>query len=432
MTRKIVHIITVLAVLILPAKAFSSQDIILERLLSLASEKNPAILAARERINQAKADVKTASAQLGPSLTTEITERFGRDTPSQAREAYSASLNLVQTVYAGNTLQARKKAAELALSATASEAERTYQDVLNSVRTDYYSVLRASAQLKVAHESRDMSKEHLAQAEALFKAGMVPRGDVLRVKVSVSQAEQDRVRAENDLDVGLSALEHSVGVPVLKEEILEEVNDSGIETIRPPEFAVSGDVVSRALSLRPEISAYEFYLKRAGELILAAEGERLPSVSLSGGVRASGSNYVTDEDEWFAQIALQWTIFDGGQRASQAENLKSAAKELVYRMDGLNDQIRQETIQAKLNLTSAEARYEIAKSQLNDAQEDYRLAMRRYDAQVGTNLDVLDSRAALTESLTSYVNSVYDIAAAQSGLIYAIGEDTAVEIKNSK
>jgi outer membrane protein TolC len=256
-----------------------------------------------------------------------------------------------------------------------------------------------------------MSKEHLSQAEALFKAGMVPKGDVLRVKVSVSQAEQERIRADNDLSVGLSSLERSVGVSIIREEILEGVQDKGIETICPPEFGEPDNIVERALSLRPEISAYEFYRKRAGELIRAAEGERMPRISLTGGLNASGNNYVTDEDEWFAQIALQWTLYDGGERASQVERLKAAAKELIHQVEGLNAQVRQEAIQAKLNLDSASARYEIAKSQLTDAQEDYRLAMRRYDAQVGTNLDVLDSRAALTGSLTAYVSAVYDIAA---------------------
>jgi outer membrane protein TolC len=62
---------------------------------------------------------------------------------------------------------------------------------------------------------------------------------------------------------------------------------------------------------------------------------------------------------------------------------------------------------------------------VEDAKEDYRLALRRYGAQVGTNLDVLDSRTALTDSLTAYVSAVYDIADAQSGLIYAAGADVA-------
>jgi outer membrane protein TolC len=49
--------------------------------------------------------------------------------------------------------------------------------------------------------------------------------------------------------------------------------------------------------------------------------------------------------------------------------------------------------------------------------------MRRYDARIGTNLDVLDSRTALIESRTALVNAVYDIAAAQFGMMFVVGED---------
>jgi outer membrane protein TolC len=45
------------------------------------------------------------------------------------------------------------------------------------------------------------------------------------------------------------------------------------------------------------------------------------------------------------------------------------------------------------------------------------------DGQVGTNLDVLDSRTALIESRTALVNAVYDIAAAQCGVMFVVGED---------
>jgi outer membrane protein TolC len=107
-------------------------------------------------------------------------------------------------------------------------------------------------------------------------------------------------------------LERSIGVSVKREEILNGVKDKDIETIRPPEYDAPESIVERALSLRPEKTAYGFYQKRAGELIRAAEGERMPAVSLSGGFNASGNSYVTDEDEWFAQLTLQWTIFDGG------------------------------------------------------------------------------------------------------------------------
>jgi len=49
------------------------------------------------------------------------------------------------------------------------------------------------------------------------------------------------------------------------------------------------------------------------------------------------------------------------------------------------------------------------------------MALRRYAEQVGTNIDVLDARTALTDANTSFVNAVYDAYAAYSDLIYSIG-----------
>jgi outer membrane protein TolC len=87
----------------------AESDPALDKLLKLAAENNPAIFAAKERVNQARADVRSAAAQMGPSLTGEATGRLGRDFPGGAREAYTASLGLVQVVYSGSRLSAQEK-----------------------------------------------------------------------------------------------------------------------------------------------------------------------------------------------------------------------------------------------------------------------------------------------------------------------------------
>jgi outer membrane protein TolC len=78
---------------------------------------------------------------------------------------------------------------------------------------------------------------------------------------------------------------------------------------------------------------------------------------------------------------------------------------------------------ANLDLESATQRVEVAQAQVESAEEDYRMALRRYTAQVGTNIDVLDARVALSEARTALVNAVYDGRSAYSDLLYAIGED---------
>ena len=130
-----------------------------------------------------------------------------------------------------------------------------------------------------------------------------------------------------------------------------------------------------------------------------------------------------NDDSMYVQLGLQWTLFDGGAAAAEVERLKSSAQEVLRELENLNGQIRQEAVPSEIRLESAEKRFRIAGNQAEDAREDYRLALRRYDARVGTNLDVLDSRAALTDSRRALVNAVYDIAAAQCGMMFAVGED---------
>jgi outer membrane protein TolC len=298
------------------------------------------------------------------------------------------------------------------------------------VRESYYDTLRAAALLNVAEESLNMSKEHLKQTEALYKGGMAPRGDVLRVKVSVSQAEQERISAEGNLEMSFAALERAIGQKITKSEIIPGTSESKKDDPQPPSYSVPEDIIEQALSRRPEIAAYEFYGKRANELVKAAKGQNLPKITLSGNLATTGTDYYygqRNDDMMYVQLGLQWTLFDGGAAKSEVDRLKSSARELLTELDDLNARIRQEAVQAEIRLESAKKRFDVAGNQAEDAMEDYRLALRRYDAQVGTNLDVLDSRTALIESRTALVNAVYDIAAAQCGMMFVVGEDVPGE-----
>lgn len=405
-----------------PGHFTSFGDRRLSEVLKVASYSNPNIPAAIEKVNQAREDVRNATAGLGPTLSVEGAARYGRE-----RDEYNASLNLIQTVYSGGTLTANKRAAELALAATSAESAKTYQEVLNTVRLHYYDCLRAAAQILVAEEAVSLAKDHLKQAEALYRRGMAPKGDVLRVKVSVSQGEVELVGARSNLDVAWVALEHAAGSKLPRLEILASLAGDKPEVLKPPAYQAPDDVVSRALAQRMEIKAYQYYKDRAEQLAKAAAGEARPRVTLSGRGNTNMDAGSLANDEWYIQLEAKWTLYDGGALASGIRKAKAAARELLYVLESLSSQVSQEALQAAIKLRSAQERLELAKDQVATTQEDYRLALRRYNAQLGTNLDVLDARRALITGRTEYINAVYDIAAAQSDLVYAMGDDLPPE-----
>jgi len=194
-----------------------------------------------------------------------------------------------------------------------------------------------------------------------------------------------------------------------------------------PSDEISGDAVGTALMQRPELAAYRFYGERAAQLVRAASGQRRPKVTLSGRVNSDHDDRSWADDRWYVQIEAQWALFDGGEGASAVRKAKAAARELLYVLEDLSSRVRQEAIQAEIRLRSARERFELAKKQMATAEEDYRMAFRRYEAQLGSNINVLDAKRALVRSRTEYVDAVYDIAAARSHLVYATGGDQPPE-----
>ncbi len=385
-------------------------------ILENALKSNPNIAAAVEKVVQAREDVRSAISAMGPTVGVGASARHEPD-----RNVYNASLNLVQTLYAGGSLRANRRAAELALSAVESESLRTYQETMNEVRVRYYDCLRAGAKIRVADEALKLAEEHKRHAERLYGKGMIPKGDVLHVEVSVNQSRLELVAARSDFDVSWAALEHAVGSKLEKGDVLDalEADDEPV----PPDVEISGDVVAAALARRPELNAYRFYGERAAQLVKAASGQRQPKVTLSGRLNSDHDDRSWADDRWYVQFEVQWALYDGGAGTAAVRKAKAAARELLYVLENFSSQVRQEAVQAEIRLRSARERFELAKKQAATSQEDYRMAFRRYEARLGSNIDVLDAKRALVRSRTEYVDAVYDIAVAWSNLVCATGGD---------
>lgn len=419
----------------------SLDDPMLDRLLE-AAESSPNIAAARERAAQSRALLSEEASKMRPGISLFAGGLWGKESlasaaidprsgmpiasvPLAAKNTYFAMINLYQVLSSGGALEANERAAKLAHDVSRAEAVRVYQSVMDGVRRSYFSARRAAAALAVAGSALDLALAHLSQAEAMHASGLVPAGDVMRVKVSVSQAELDRIRAKNSLDIALAALERASGVTVEADNFVASGPraSNGVAGIEPPHYAPPSDATASALDRRAEIKTCELQRARAMELVGAAAATRRPRVYVEGSGLLIGDDFPPKTGEWYVGLGADWTIFDGGASKAREDRARSAARELIAVTDDLRGMIKQEAVGAELSLRSAQQRLTVALDQMRTAEEDHRIALSRYESRIGTNIDVLDSRVSLIASRTAYVDAVYDIALAQSGLIFAIGED---------
>lgn len=408
--------------------AFCSSSPVLEDLIIKARENNPLISAAVERVNQAEAAVSEAKARMGPKLGAGAAAIWPRDTfipiegmPLSFGNVYVVAAGFVQTVYAGGSLSASREAAKLGRDAAEAEKERITQTVTKSVRTAYYNWKRACGKERVASEALALARRHLAMAEKLFSSGLIARGDVLRNKVAVADAELGLIRAENAVAISVSALERAVAVPI-------ELKKTDEGNLAPERDASAGDLLrdggylEMAYQNRMEIKMYDLMSRRALKIARASEGQLLPRIVAAGAVVNSGNEFFpSGNEEMVMSLMASWTIFDSGEVSAKTRQAKAQARELVHLIDDMKNTVKMEVTQAELNLRSAQSRLNVAERQVTESEEDYRIAVRRYEEQVGTNLDMLDARLALAASRNEKIDAIYDIFIAEAELLYSLG-----------
>lgn len=430
--------------------ANTGDDAVLTGLLETAERENPRLGAAMERAERAGAALSEAASKQGPNFIVGAGALWNKDSPllplpnAQGvqiggvplgfRNTYVAALGFTQTIYAGGSLTASRQAAFLARSAAVAERLRVYQSVCYSVRCAYFNLRRAEEKENVVREAARLASEHQKRAERLFKAGVVAAGDVLRSKVAAADAELNLIRARNAAEIALTAIEQATGAPVNRDDLRPSAGGAGGRaSLEKPDGGLE-----TAYRRRPELRVYSLLSRQADKVARAERGRLLPQILLGGSLSGVDDSFFPDGgEEWRVGAVMYWTLYDSGQAAARTRQARAQARELLCNLEEMKNSVKMELKQAELNLKSAESRLTVAERQVAEAEEDYRIAVKRYEARIGTNLDMLDSRLALTNSRTELADAAYDIEIAKAGLIYALGGDMppgelAEEIERAK
>lgn len=408
----------------------------LDEALSLAQADNPILKAADQRVEQARARFRQAEASRLPEIASSILYQETGEVPvyrvytdttwmtpvgvarTGFQQTWKAALTFTWVLYNSGAIEQGVVSKELALEAVRAERIRTGQAVYNGVRQAFYGLQRARARNDVTVEALALAEEHLRQVKAMYRSGIVAKSEVLRVQVSVDDAGLNLIRAKNAVDVAWSTLERAVGAQLHgRWELPEPLSDPGA-------FAIPEKPDEEAYLNRPELKALSFSERSARAMASAARGENGPRVLLH------GESYVVDEkffpelqDDWKIAVVAEWKLYDGGRSSARAAEARAAAGELLFLLEDMKRGIALDVSKALLDLRSAAQRVSLASSQVASAEEDYRMELRRYTAQVGTNIDVLDARVALQNARTQYVDAVYDVLGARADLLFAMGTD---------
>ncbi|MCS6861223.1 MAG: TolC family protein [Abditibacteriales bacterium] len=411
----------------------TAEDILsLDQAVHIALQNNPRLKAAMARVGQAEARLGAAKAARGFHLNLQSTAiRSGPEVsfslaPFGAGEVvvsptfrYIHSLQLQKNVYDGGRRSAQQSIAAIGREVAQRGLQQTRDDITLEVKVAYFEVLRARRLREVGQETLKAAEEHLRVTKARFQAGVTAKFDVLRSEAEVEDARQRLID-----DEALVAFAEAQFNTVLGRPLMTPVNIASVEDM-PVMTVTLEKALETAHTHRPELLALQQQVDIAQQQIRLARAGWKPNLDVVSNYDRTRATAFQRSTAYALTAVLTVPLFDSGLARAQVAEAQKSLKEAEQHVESVRQRVELEVKQAYLNLSRARQRRVTAEKQLAAAAESLRVSEVRYNAGVGTNVEVTDARVAWTRARWNQVNALYDYLVALAQLEHAMGTTVA-------
>lgn len=328
------------------------------------------------------------------------------------REDLRVGVTLSQVIFDfGKTFASTEAARRLAEQAQ-EDVELQRQLVTLTVKESFININFARRLIRVQEQALERADLNLRSARGFFEVGTRPKSDVARAEVDVANARVDLIRARNAERLARVALNTAMGIAA---DTPTEVQDNLVYQAMALDRS---QLQAQALAQRPEYKQARLRVSEADARMRRAFRDFFPDLSASGfygGARADLNEI------WEIGLTLSWSIFDGGNKIARLRETKANVDAAVSRVKSTELDISREVEQAQLNVSEAQERIGAAQTAVASAQENFRLAQGRFDAGVGTILELTDAQLFLTQAQNTEAQALADYRIAVARLERAVG-----------
>lgn len=413
----------------------AAMDIDLKGAVTTAIQNNRDITIAELERREAEADVSAAAAKKNPSVSyswqrnqypTQVVTT-GAGTQS-SNHGYSQGINVSWPIWTFGKVEGAIDAARYQKNIADLTVYKTEADTKLAAVQAYYQYLEAVKLAEVQAQSVTDYASHLNNVQQQFDAGIVAKLDVLSSNVSLANAKQKSIAADNTRDVAEANLNNIMRVPM--NTTLNPLDKNFPE----PEFDLTMEqAILMAQKYRWELVEADYGVKAAEASLRSAKAGYLPTVSVGGGYSwKEASVTAVDKDDWAVQGGLSWSLWDGGATQASVKKADAAVKTAQETLLQAREKIELEVRQDYLNVLSYKEQIRAAEASVAQAEEAYKIATVRYSSGVGINLDVLDAELALNTARTNYITALYNYNIGLATLEHAMGVPAVIHPEFAK
>jgi len=396
----------------------------LRQCIDYALENNLTIKQTTLSVRQSEVELNSAENSRLPGVSASASQNFSFGRGLTADNTYdnsnttSTGFNLGADVPVFQGFQIKHNIAlqKLNLAAATADLEKAKDDIRVAVAQSYVQILYNMEILDVAEAQIEIDSMQVERLKMMFDNGKASMAEVAQQEASLAQSRLQKTQAANNLKLSLLDLS----------QLLELDSPEGFSVARPSADIRPGllpspeDIYADAVGHKPSVLAEEKRLDVASTRIDMAKGQRLPSISLSGGM---GTNYYTSSryasssfaDQMknnfsqFLGLSMSIPIFS---RFSTRNNIRVA--ELSYdaqtlALENVKKALYKEIQQAYYNASGSQEKFSSSEAVVASSREAFNLVSAKYENGKANITEFNEAKNNLMKAESDRVQARYEL-----------------------
>lgn len=359
-----------------------------------ALARNPALVAARAQVEQARAAVVQAGAIPDPTLLVDVAGQSHLLNPGSGN---ASDQGVGFTIPFPGKRGLRRDVATADLHVAEFNVAQLQQQVGSQAAQAYDAILVARRHREYLEQSKQFAADFVQKTQARFLAGTVAKVDVVKAQTDFAQSENDLIANERDTATALASLDRLLGrmagAPI-------ETTDS----LDVPRDIPDLEALQRlAQASRPELQSLAAQLQGAAAATRLAKEFWAPDFNVSATRNAAEGTPTT----FTTALTIGVPIFFRQHQRGEVAAAQHREEELTANLRDVRAQVSLDVQTAYANAsTSLRQAIFIRDQLLPEAREVYRVASVSYGLGGVSALDLLDAKRTLLAAQTQYVDAL--------------------------
>lgn len=293
--------------------------------------------------------------------------------------------------------------------------ESVKNDIIRTVKKNYYALLSAVKTVDIRTQSRDVYKEQYDRTNEYYRLGLRPKVDVTTAEVNLNNEELRLIRAKNTVKTASATLANVLGVTTAKTLDIQDDESWG-------EMDLSFDeVVKTAYENRPDVDSSRLDVKLSKMRLNQAKAAYLPTLSFLAGFSKNGDDFHLDNEDFRLAVGIEIPIFNAFKTYNGVKQAQLNLESTQNSTRSLLNNVFLEVQNAYIKMEEAKESIPIAELNAEKAKENLELSQGRYNEGIGDIIELKDAEAAYTDAEMSLLTARYDYASAVADLKQAMG-----------